>query len=63
VGTAPKTIPAPLEEAVSLLDVLQAENRYLEFCIKSVEDRLFGSRSEKLPIEDQQLGLIDEVFA
>jgi hypothetical protein len=63
VATAPKTTPETLEEAVSLLGVLQAENRHLELRIKSLEHRLFGPRSEKLPIEDQQLALIDEVFA
>ena len=63
MATAPKTTPATLEEAVAWLGVLQAEKRHLELRIKSLEHRLFGSRSEKLPIEDQQLALIDEVFA
>ena len=63
MATAPKTTPATLEEAVALLGVLQTEKRHLELRIKSLEHRLFGSRSEKLTIEDQQLALIDEVFA
>ena len=61
------TPPATLEEAVALLgQFLQEwsnEKRHLELRIKSLEHRLFGSKSEKLPIEDQQLALIDEVFA
>jgi hypothetical protein len=52
VATAPKTTPATLEKAVCLLGVLRAENRHLELSIKSLEHRLFGSGSEKLPIED-----------
>jgi hypothetical protein len=64
---AVKTTPATLEEAVALLGRFRQEwsneKRHLELRIKSLEHRLFGSRSEKLPIEDQQLALIDEVFA
>ena len=60
MSTAPKTTPATLAEAVALLGQFRREwnneKRHLEL-------RLFGSRSEKLPIEDQQLALIDEVFA
>ena len=67
MATAPKTTPATLEEAVALLGQFRQEwsneKRHLELRIKSLEHRLFGSRSEKLPIEDQQLALIDEVFA
>ena len=67
MATAPKTTPATLEEAVALLGQFRQEwsheKRHLELRIKSLEHRLFGSRSEKLPIEDQQLTLIDEVFA
>ncbi len=40
-----------------------SENRLLELRIQSLEHRLFGSKSEKLPIEDNQLALIGEVFA
>ena len=67
MATAPKTTPATLEKAVALLGQFRQEwsneKRHLELRIKSLEHRLFGSRSEKLPIEDQQLALIDEVFA
>jgi hypothetical protein len=38
------------------------EKRLLELRNKELEHRLFGSSSEKLPIEDRQLALIDEVF-
>ncbi len=38
------------------------EKRLLERRNKDLEHRLFGSSSEKLPIEDRQLALIDEVF-
>jgi hypothetical protein len=41
---------------------LATEKRLLELRIKDLEHRLFGSSSEKLPIEDRQLALIDEVF-
>ena len=38
------------------------EKRLLELRIQDLEHRLYGSSSEKLPIEDRQLALIDEVF-
>jgi hypothetical protein len=41
---------------------LVTKKRLLELRIKDLEHRLFGSASEKLPIEDRQLALIDEVF-
>ena len=54
--------PTTLEEAVALLGTLVIEKRLLELRIKDLKHRLFGSASEKLPIEDRQLALIDEVF-
>jgi hypothetical protein len=66
VETASDTKPASLEEAVALLGQFReqwsSEKRLLELRIKDLEHRLFGSASEKLPIEDRQLALIDEVF-
>ena len=63
---ASDTKPASLEEAVALLGQFReqwsSEKRLLELRIKDLEHRLFGSASEKLPIEDRQLALIDEVF-
>jgi transposase len=41
---------------------LATEKRLLELRIQDLEHRLYGSSSEKLPIEDRQLALIDEVF-
>jgi transposase len=67
VVIAPDSTPATLEEAVALLGRFQEqwsnEKRLLELRIQSLEHRLFGSKSEKLPIEDNQLALIGEVFA
>ncbi len=64
--TASDSKPASLEEAVALLGQFReqwsSEKRLLELRIKDLEHRLFGSSSEKLPIEDRQLALIDEVF-
>jgi hypothetical protein len=66
VLTASDSKPASLEEAVALLGQFReqwsSEKRLLELRIKDLEHRLFGSSSEKLPIEDRQLALIDEVF-
>jgi hypothetical protein len=62
VATVSNPTPATLEEAVALLGTLATEKRQLELRIKDFEHRLFGSASEKLPIEDRQLTLIDEVF-
>jgi transposase len=62
VATVTNPTPATLEEAVALLGTLATEKRLLELRIKDLEHRLFGSSSEKLPIEDRQLALIDEVF-
>jgi hypothetical protein len=66
VLTASDCMPASLEEAVALLGQFReqwsSEKRLLELRIKDLEHRLFGSSSEKLPIEDRQLALIDEVF-
>ncbi|NBP24855.1 MAG: hypothetical protein EBU81_09975 [Proteobacteria bacterium] len=44
------------------MGTMATEKRLLELRIKDLEHRLFGSSSEKLPIEDRQLALIDEVF-
>ena len=64
---APDPTPATLEEAVALLGQFRErwsnEKRLLELRIQSLEHRLFGSKSEKQPIEERQLALIDEVFA
>jgi hypothetical protein len=54
--------PATLEEAVVLLGALAIEKRLLKLRNKDLELRLFGSSSEKPPIEDPQLALIDEFF-
>jgi transposase len=62
VATVTNPTPATLEEAVVLLGTMATEKRLLELRIKDLEHRLFGSSSEKLPIEDRQLALIDEVF-
>jgi hypothetical protein len=62
VATVSNPTPATLEEAVVLLGTMATEKRLLELRIKDLEHRLFGSASEKLPIEDRQLALIDEVF-
>jgi hypothetical protein len=61
VSTVPNPTPATLEEAVALLGTLATEKRLLELRIQDLEHRLYGSSSEKLPIEDRQLALIDEV--
>jgi hypothetical protein len=62
VATVSNPTPATLEEAVVLLGSLVTEKRLLELRIQDLEHRLYGSSSEKLPIEDRQLALIDEVF-
>jgi hypothetical protein len=62
VPTVPNPTPATLDEAVALLGALATEKRLLELRIQDLEHRLYGSSSEKLPIEDRQLALIDEVF-
>jgi transposase len=62
VATVSNPTPATLEEAVVLLGSLATEKRLLELRIQDLEHRLYGSSSEKLPIEDRQLALIDEVF-
>jgi hypothetical protein len=62
VATVPNPTPATLEEAVVLLGSLATEKRLLELGIQDLELRLYGSSSEKLPIEDRPLALIDEVF-
>ena len=62
MATVPNPTPATLEEAVALLGALATEKRLLELRIQDLEHRLYGSSSEKLPIEDRQLALIDEVF-
>ena len=54
--------PASLEEAMALLGVLSAEKRHLELRVQALERQLFGPRSEKLNLEDNQLPLLDEVF-
>lgn len=61
---ASTSIPTPtsLEEAVALLGALRIENRHLELRVQSLEKQLFGSRSEKLSLEDNQLALIATVF-
>jgi hypothetical protein len=62
VATVSNPTPATLEEAVVLLGSLVTEKRLLELRIQDLEHRLYGSSSEKLPIEDRQLALINEVF-
>jgi transposase len=62
VAYTPIPTPASFEEAVALLGALRVENRHLELRIQSLEKQLFGSRSEKLPLEDNQLALIGTVF-
>ena len=62
MATVPNPTLATLEEAVALLGTLATEKRLLELRIQDLEHRLYGSSSEKLPIEDRQLALIDEVF-
>ena len=62
----PVPTPASLVEAVALLGEFHrqwtSEKRHLELRIQSLEKQLFGSRSEKLPLEDNQLALISTVF-
>ena len=62
MATVPNPTPATLDEAIALLGALATEKRLLELRIQDLEHRLYGSSSEKLPIEDRQLALIDEVF-
>lgn len=69
MACTPIPTPASLEEAVALLGELSverqqwtSEKRHLELRIQSLEKQLFGSRSEKLPLEDNQLALIGTVF-
>ncbi len=62
MATVSDPTPATLEEAVALLGALATEKRLLELRIQDLEHRLYGSSFEKLPIEDRQLALIDEVF-
>ncbi|NDD64815.1 MAG: hypothetical protein EBZ36_12715 [Acidobacteria bacterium] len=66
MACTPIPTPASLEEAVALLGAYHrqwdAEKRHLELRIQSLEKQLFGSRSEKLPLEDNQLALIGTVF-
>ena len=62
MATVPNPTPATLDEAVALLGALATEKRLLELRIQDLENRLYGSSSEKLRIEDRQLALIDEVF-
>ena len=62
MATVPNPTPATLDEAIALLGALATEKRLLELRIQDLEHRLYGSSSEKLPIEDRQLARIDEVF-
>ena len=62
MATVSNSTTATLDEAFALLGVLATEKRLLELCIQDLEHRSFGSSSEKLPIEDRQLALIDEVL-
>ncbi|MFM7802871.1 MAG: transposase [Verrucomicrobiota bacterium] len=63
---APDSTPLSLEQALALLGESRrqwdAEKRLLELRIQSLEHRLFGTKSEKVALEDKQLALIDEVF-
>lgn len=54
--------PATVEEAVVLLRSLVTEKRLPELRIEDLEHRLCGSSSEKLPLKDRQLALIDDVL-
>ena len=58
------SIPAPasLQEALALVGELLAEKRRLELRVQALEKRLFGPRSEKLNLEDNQIPLLEEVF-
>ena len=62
---APDSTPASLEQALALLGESRrqwdAEKRLLKLRIQSLEHRLFGTKSEKVALEDKQLALIDEV--
>jgi hypothetical protein len=58
VATVSNPTHATLEEAVALLGALATEKRLLELRIQDLEHRLYGSSSEKLPIEDRQLAKV-----
>ena len=63
---APDSTPLSFEQALALLGESRrqwdAEKRLLELRIQSLEHRLFGTKSEKVALEDKQVALIDEVF-
>jgi len=66
VVIAPDSTPLSFEQALALLGESRrqwdAEKRLLELRIQSLEHRLFGTKSEKVALEDKQVALIDEVF-
>ena len=58
--------PAPLEEVVAfwtlLTEHLRSEKRLLDFRIQALEKQLYGSRSEKISVDENQLELSSTVF-
>ena len=58
--------PATLREVVAfwtrLTEQLRSEKRLLELRIQALEKQLYGSRSEKLSVEENQLELSSTVF-
>ena len=58
--------PAPLEEVVAfwtlLTEQLRSEKRLLEFRIQALEKQLYGSRSERISVDENQLELSSTVF-
>jgi Transposase C of IS166 homeodomain len=57
---------APLDEVVAfwtlLTEQLGSEKRLLEFRIQALEKHLYGSRSEEISVDENQLELSSTVF-
>ena len=58
--TAPN--PSSLSEAKALIQELSDAKRLLELEVARLKQQLFGPRSEKLPLEDRQLPLLEQLF-
>ena len=62
----PSKMPGALEEIVAywtrLTEQLRSEKRLLEFRIQALETQLYGFRSEKISVDENQLELSSTVF-
>ncbi len=63
MATTAKAQPASLAEALELVASMASTIRLLELKVDQLTRRLYGPTSEKLTLEDNQLPLLQEVFA